>query len=362
MGDSTLRIRLWYLTAACLVILAGCGGQGAGEKVEFQVPVSVAEVGVGDVEDRIVATGTLRASEGVSLAVETGGVLEIGRGPGGRRWAEGDRVSAGQEIAQITGEDARIAARTEATRQRHVAAQSDLEATRRLFGQGLITETALRQADTVAADARLEYERSLQTERRNRLVTPIAGVILHLARDSRGQPVASGQLVAPGFVVAEVAPTNTLIADVDVAGPDVARVQPGLEARVRHHAFEGRLFEGKVAKLAPSVDSTTRALRVEVEVANADGLLRPGMFVEATVVAERRVAVPVVPREAVTERGGQRVVFVLRGQRVARREVSLGLGDDEKVEVRQGLAAGERVVIRGLETLSEDTRVRVTGS
>jgi multidrug efflux pump subunit AcrA (membrane-fusion protein) len=76
---------------------------------------------------------------------------------------------------------------------------------------------------------------------------------------------------------------------------------------------------------------------------------------------EQREEVPVVPREAVTERGGRRVVFVLDGQRVAQREVILGLGDDDVVEVRQGVSAGDRIVVRGLETLTDGTRVRVSG-
>ena len=79
-------------------------------------------------------------------------------------------------------------------------------------------------------------------------------------------------------------------------------------------------------------------------------------------IAERRENVPVVPREAVTERGGRKVVFVLKGQRVERREVALGLGDDEIVEIKSGLEAGERIVVRGLETLTDGTRVRVSGA
>jgi multidrug efflux pump subunit AcrA (membrane-fusion protein) len=68
----------------------------------------------------------------------------------------------------------------------------------------------------------------------------------------------------------------------------------------------------------------------------------------------------VVPRGAVAERGGRRVVFVLSSQRVTMREVAIGLGDDEVLEVRHGLEPGERVVVRGLETLTDQMLVRVT--
>jgi multidrug efflux pump subunit AcrA (membrane-fusion protein) len=72
--------------------------------------------------------------------------------------------------------------------------------------------------------------------------------------------------------------------------------------------------------------------------------------------------VPVVPRFAIAQRAGRDVVFVLDGQRAVRREVVLGLGDDDKVEVREGVKAGERIIIHGLETLTDGTRVRVASS
>ena len=86
------------------------------------------------------------------------------------------------------------------------------------------------------------------------------------------------------------------------------------------------------------------------------------MFVEVTVVVEQRVDVVVVPRDAVANRGVRSVVFVLDGQRVSRRDVRLGLGDDDKVQILEGLTAGDRVVVRGLETLTDGTRVRPVGS
>jgi len=343
-------------------VLAACGGGGAATPVEFRVPVTVAAVATGAVEDRIVATGTLRAREAVSLRAETGGQLEIARGPNGLRLSEGDRVRAGQTLAAIQGEEVRLAARSEATRQRYESAQRDYESKRTLFAEGLLSAEALRPIETTLAEARLEWERSRLTEIRSQLVTPIDGVVLYLARDDRGLPLADGQLVTQGFVVAQVAPIDRLVADIDLVAGDVARVRDGMPARVRHPdtASEGVL--GRVTRLAPTVDATTRTLRAEVAVDNRGGLLRPGMFVEVTVIAERREGVPVVPREAVAERGGRKVVFVLNGQKVSRREVGLGLGDDQVIEIREGVQPGEKIVVRGLETLSDGTSVRVSGA
>lgn len=338
-----------------------CAPQTSTEEVDFRVPVSAREAGTGTVENAIVATGTLRASEIATLSVETEGVLSLARGPSGKRYGEGDRVRAGDLIAEITGEDVRVAARLDATRQRLAAAERDHESKKALFAEGLITRLDLLQAESALEDARSEYDRSVLTETRTRLTTPIAGVIVKQARDAQGQPIADGQRVTPGLVVAEIAPVDRLIADIDVVGDDVLAVAPGLPARVRHHAFGDALADGRVLRIAPTQNAATRATRIECEVANADGLLRPGMFVEVTIVVETRADVTVVPREAVTERDGRTVVFVVEGQKAFQRPVVLGLGDDRIVEIREGLARGERVVVRGLETLTDGTRVQESG-
>jgi RND family efflux transporter MFP subunit len=352
----------WLAVALAVALAAGCTPPPPEQEVEFRVPVFVREVGTGTVEDRVVATGTLRAPETVTLSADTAGALIIGRDAAGRRLTEGARVQAGQIVADITGEEVRIAARTDATTQRYQSALRDYESKKRLFEDGLLSEQEYRQVTTTLADAKLELEQSQLTETRSKLTTPISGVILHLGRDEQGQPLADGQLVRQGFQVAEIAPTTRLVAEVDLVGPDVARVQEGLSCRIRHHAWEEESFEGRVLRLAPTLDPQTRTLRAEVSVENRDRRLRPGMFVEVTMIAERREDVPVVPREALAERGGRKVVFVVKGQRVNRREVVAGLGDDEIVEIRQGLEAGERIVVRGLETLTDGTRVQVSGT
>lgn len=324
------------------------------------MPVAVENVSVATLEDRIVTTGTLRAPEIVTMSVLDNGVLEIMNGKDGRRLAEGDTVKAGDEIARIVGEDVRIAARLAAAQSSFEAASAELEATRQIYARGLINKTTLDGMESKYEIAKADLERARRTENRNRMLTPIDGVILKLARDTDGQLLANGQLVTVGQLVAQIAPLATLIADVDLIGSDIAAVRVGLEARARYHAWDEHTFKGKVLRLAPTVDQRTRALRAEVEIDNPDRRLRPGMFVEVTLIGERRDNVPVVPRAAVADRGGRRVVFVLEGQRVAMREVTLGLGDDQLVELRRGVEAGERVVVRGLETLTDQMPVRVT--
>ena len=262
-------------------------------------------------------------------------------------------------MAQVTGEDARLHARIESTRLALENARAELERRRELFETGLIAEEELRQSEATHENALYDFERSKLNASKATLTTPIDGVVLTLARNAENLPLADGQVVAPGFQVARIAEVSELIADIDLVGPELARVHPGLAARIRHYAFRDAEIAGEVVRISPQMNARTHTFRAEVAVDNTGGLLRPGMFVEVTVVAEERLDVPVAPRESVASRAGRSIVFVLDGQRVSRREVALGLGDDTRVEVIDGLAAGDRIVVRGLETLTDGTRVRV---
>ena len=344
-----------------LAVLSGCAPPPSMPDTEFRIPVEVEDVGTGTVEDLVVATGNLRPTGIVTLDIETPGLLQIARNADGQRLAEGMRVSAGDIVARVTGEDARLHARLETTRQALEAAEAHLERRRELHAANLAHEEELQQAQERYETALYNFERSTLDAEKATLTTPIDGTILRLARDTNGRPQADGQLVRQNFTVAEIAPLDELVADIDLIGPELARVEVGLAARIRHYAFE-ESFTGEVIRLSPMLDPNKHTFRAEVAVANDERLLRPGMFVEVIVVVEQRSDVVVVPRDAIANRAGKRVAFVLDGQRVSRRDLRLGLGDDDKVQVLDGVAEGDRVAVRGLETLIDGSRIRVVGT
>ncbi len=341
--------------------LTGCGGPPPEVVVEFRIPVETESVVSSEVERVIAATGTLRPHSIATLNNEIPGFLYVSRNSRGERLVEGEAVTVGQTIAEVTGEDARLHAGIESKRIALENVKTELDRRRNLFKQGLIAETDLRQQEVAHENALLTYERSKLNASKSKLTSPINGVLLTLARNNDQLPVADGQLISPGFKVAEIAPLDRLIADVDLVGPELSQVQVGMQVRVRHFAFT-EPNQGYVLQIAPKLNPTTHTFRIEVAVDNENRKFRPGMFVEVSIIAAKRTDVPVLPREAVTRRGNSNVVFVINGQRADRRDVRLGLSDDDHHEVVDGVKIGDQVVVRGLETLTDGTRVRIIGS
>ncbi len=346
-------------TAWLAIALGACqGGQNAAD-FEFHVPVTVSPVETQTVEDIIEAVGTLRAAAEATLNVESVGVLRIARGADGRRLADGQRVAANQAVALIEGQDPRLAARLEGFRARYEQARLEYESKRRLFEEGIVDELTFKTAESTMVGARLDLEQAELTEAKTVIRSPIAGLLVDLARSTDGGRVADGQRVQNGFQIGRVIDVETVIADLDIAGGEVARVRVGQDVRVSHYALEEE-FSGEVVRVSPVIDPVARTFRVEVAVRQKGGGLRPGMFVRARIVAERHEDVPVAPRHAVVTRGGERVVFVVEKQRAVQRRVVVGLGDDQRVEIREGLEPGESLVTSGYETLVDGARVRVS--
>ena len=346
---------------ASLLLAAGCGGSRDTTEFEFHVPVTVSPVGTGTVEDIVEATGTLRAAAEVNLRAESVGVLRIANGKDGRRLADGQQVAAHQPIAVIEGRDPRLAARLEGFRARFEQARLEYESKRKLLEEGIIDELTFKMAESAMVGARLDLEQAQLTESKSVIRSPMAGLLVNLARASDGSRVADGQRVENGFQIGKVIDVSAMVAELDIAGGEIARVRLGQEAHVTHYAV-AEDFAGRVVRVSPVIDPVTRTFRVEVEVRQKDGGLRPGMFVRTRIVAERHQNVPVVPRHAVVTRGNDKVVFVVDKQRAVQRRVVVGLGDDEVVEIREGVKAGESLVTTGYETLVDGARVRVSSS
>ena len=97
-----------------------------------------------------------------------------------------------------------------------------------------------------------------------------------------------------------------------LSASDIAFIEENQPARVSSYSYSGKVFEGKVSNVSPTVDPETRTFLVEVALQNPEGLLRPGLFVKVDLVVERKEDVVVVPKDAVVLRKNRPVVFVRR--------------------------------------------------
>ena len=174
--------------------------------------------------------------------------------------------------------------------------------------------------------------------------SPIGGVVTD-RQVSDGQIVDQSQMTPWQMFV--VSNASTVWVEADVYEKDIERVAEGQAARVHVAASPTRDFTGRVARIAPTLDKTSRAVKVRVLVPNPNGLLKDGMYAEVTLGAGVGKALPTVPLEAIQRDENADFVYVAAGKNYTKRQVQIGSQRDGKVEIVSGLRSGETIVTRG---------------
>lgn len=345
--------------ALTLSLALGCSDDQA-VVAEMKLPlVSAMAVTIEDLEDRVTAVGELVAPQHAEISAEVDGrVTEL-------MLVEGQSVAAGDPLLELDPAKRRLelaAARAHVSEgaasvenvRRQVSRQRELQA-RKISSQSALddSETALRlaQAKLAAAKADLGVETRALEEATVR--APFDGMVVR-------RMVSLGEYVQVGRSLVEIVSLNPIEVEFRVAEIDSSFVRLGQEVAVHVAPYPDRSFGAKVTVISPTIDSNTRTLRVKAVVDNAEGLLRPGLFARADLGLSMHEGVAVIPSSAVLQRVDGSVVFVLDGaDRAMRRVVQLGSFQEGRVEVTNGLRAGDRVLVRGHADLLDGQQVRL---
>ncbi len=210
----------------------------------------------------------------------------------------------------------------------------------------------LRNWDIPAAEVE-QLARTGKVPRRLTLRAPMDGVAID-------KPAVAGMRFAPGDTLFRIADLSQMWLIADVFEQDIASVRIGAPARVTVAAYPGLTFTGAVAFIYPSLTRETRTARVRIELPNPDLLLKAEMYGQAEIgTATDAMPVVAVPESAIVDGGATQTVLIARAEgRYRPRKVKLGRHGDGYVEVLDGLAAGETVVIGANFLIDAESNLR----
>lgn len=343
----------------------GGGAAGRGGRPTSSITLAATDVGVvrhDVVEAGIPITGDLRPIETIGVRARIEGDLT------NVFVREGQNVTAGQLLAQFESSEQEV---TQASAQADVksatadvsTAQWNLDQSRELFKAGAIAERDLKVAEQTlessrarlaAANARLKSTSNL--ERDTRVVSPAAGVI-----DKR--LVQTGERVTRGQQLFSLVRNDALELTASVPARSASTVAVGQAVRFQ---ADGKEFGGRVARVSPTIDPTSRSITVYVQVPNRDGSLKGGTFAAGRVVQRTISNALVVPTPAIrqAQESGQTFVYRIADRTIDVAQVTLGVIDERagKAEVLTGLADGDRVIVGNVGTLGRGMQVTVLGA
>jgi len=219
-------------------------------------------------------------------------------------------------------------------------------------GAQFLTDLSISGRDGAVGGARQRLEnlglssRVIADIERTRKV-PLS-VTWHAPRDGivLERNVVDGMKAAPGEVLFRIADTSIIWVLADVPEFDLGIVRLGAAATIRVRSLPGRSFEGKVSLIYPQVGEATRATKVRIEIANPGGVLLPNMYADVEIGTGGATPVVAVPNDSVIDTGTRQVVILDRGEgKFEPRVVKVGLRGEGFTEIREGIAAGDRVVV-----------------
>src|SRR5690242_14570071 len=181
------------------------------------------------------------------------------------------------------------------------------------------------------------------------LNSPIDGIVVE-------RNATIGASVGTDANVFKIIDLSQVWIDANVFEKDLQRVRPGQEVKLTVPAFPASTFSGKVIFVDSVVDPDTRTVKVRTEVANPDGRLKPDMFANVQIVTDINRAAISIPQSAVLSDEGKSIVFVADGSSYKKRQVQAGIQNNDRVEIVDGLNAGDKVVVKGNYLLLEQSR------
>jgi len=371
-----MKLKIASLISLAVVVLTGAGCTQAEHqaKPRPEAPpvkrVALAEVAGAAIPENLEVVGTVRARTSAAVLSRISGTLSL------LTVSEGDRVQKGQLLARIDSTEslsgsAQAKAAVDEARQgvdeartRATLADATFDRYRKLYDEQALTrqefdikqtERDLATQGVARAESRL---RQLQESGRSAaavadyttILAPLSGVIT-------AKPAALGATLFPGQPLLTIEDEGSYQLELTIPESLGGKVQPGIPVQVTL-AGTGASFSAKIAEVVPAADPASRTFIAKVNLSGAG--LKSGAFGRAAIGLGTGATGILAPKPAVFERGALTAVWVVDTNKIARmRLVKPGRMIGDKVEILSGLTAGEKVVVSGLEKVSDGARVEL---
>jgi membrane fusion protein, multidrug efflux system len=364
----TLKVALAGIAAVVLAAAGAAVVRGKRADAQPPAPAAVAEflqddlyvVAPGALEQSLPLTGSLMPLTEATVKAKVAGELVA------VTVREGESVKRGQMLARIDLNEvqAKVAAReadVEAAKAQLVWAEKNRNQQKALLEKSFISQSAFDNTQSnydVAAAKLRAAEAELVVARKSQgdavLVAPFSGIVsARLA-----QP---GERVALDARVVSIVDLSRLQLEASVPQAAIGQVKVGQPINFRVEGFGEREFAGRIERINPSATAGSRSISVYAAIDNREGLLRGGMFAQGSLTLSRIDGALSIPSSAVREEIGQTFVYAIDNGLVKRRNVKVGPSDaGGRVQVLEGLAAGDRIVRVNLGSLKEGLTARLS--
>ena len=343
-----------FIPSLFYLVLSSCNNQSSGFDTDVAINVSVEEIKTKPFEKTMVTTGTVKPEQEFLYTSEIAGEYYLQKNPKtGRRYRMGDVVRKGDVIIKIKDEEYVNETNIEGAKLDLDISEMEYKKQQALYEKGGVTLREVVNSEKTLVTARQNYDNAKIKLAKMAIEAPFGGVITDLPYYANGIRIETG---APLVTVMQY---STVMMDLNLPENLMGNVKLMQPARIMNYSIPDDTLKGHISELSPAIDEETRSFKGRIEVANKELKLRPGMFVKAEIVVASRDSAIVIPKDVILTMGNRRYVFVAQRETARRRYISTGLESNGSVVVVSGLKTGERLIVKGFETLRDRSKIKV---
>jgi membrane fusion protein (multidrug efflux system) len=326
---------------------AGKGGPGGGQGGDRPIPVTTVRLQSQSFADTLIAIGTVKARESVTVTAKVSEIVQT------VHFDSGQEVRAGAPLITLSD-------------RQQQAALAEAQASADEAGRLLRRQSELVQQQLIAR-AQVDNQRAARDVAQARVAQIRAQIADRVVRAPFSgvlglRQVSPGALVTPGTAIATLDDISRVYVDFPLPESQLSRIGTGQRVDARAVAYPEQRFEGTVQTVDARIDPATRAVQVRADLPNPQRLLRPGMLINVEIAGAERAAL-LLPEIAVTQVGRDSFVFRVDGKgSVEQVKVTAASRRDGKVEIVEGVAIGDRIVVDGTGKLRPGNTIVEAGA
>jgi RND family efflux transporter MFP subunit len=337
-----------------ILLIVGCSDQRQDVPNDVATPVSVKELKKGSISKLINTTGTSLSTYNVDLTAQMSGAYHLQINPQtGKPFKLGNKVTKGQVIIRLEDKEYENGIALDVRELNMEITEQEYVKQKALYEKGGVILSEMRNSELRVINARHDLESARLNLEKTEIKAPFDGVIVNLPHYTPGVKVEQGKPMV------EIMDYSRMYMDVNFPESVIGYIKTEQPVNITHYTIPDDTLRGVVSELSPAISMETRTFKGKILINNDKLILRPGMFVKADIVVDNAKNSIIIPKEVIQSNRDRKQVYIVEKNTAILRNIRIGIEDETNVQVLEGLNENDNLVVRGFETLRENSKVKV---
>ncbi|SDC67435.1 efflux RND transporter periplasmic adaptor subunit [Williamwhitmania taraxaci] len=349
-----MKNRVSIILIAIAFTAISCNNNEPVRSNDPEIPVSVSPIVLSSIEELINTNGTVYPMQKAEFKSEITGAYTLRNNPAtGRQFRLGDKVTANNVVISIEDAEFENSIAIDSKKLNLDLAEQEFRKQESLFEKGGVTQRELRNSEVNFTNAKYDYKNAQLKLAKMKVNAPFSGILVELPYYTQGVQIAAGQ---PLFTVMDF---GKMYMEINLPEKYISQIKQGFKVRLTSYNLPNDTLWGTITDISPAISAETRTFKGRVEIGNSKLQLKPGMFVNADIILSQKKNTIVIPKELIMRNNDVQYVFVVDKRIAHQKEILLGIENANKVEIVSGISKDDRLVVKGYETLKDNSKVKV---